>query len=33
MMGSEYFDAAHIDQVLELADLWFAENLPDFRGR
>jgi hypothetical protein len=30
VMGSEYFDAAHIDRVLELADGWFAANLPNF---
>lgn len=29
VMGSEYFDAAHIDRVLELADGWFAANLPN----
>ncbi|WP_374776991.1 hypothetical protein OG756_33755 [Streptomyces sp. NBC_01310] len=29
VMGSEYFDAARIDQVLELADGWFAANLPN----
>ncbi|MEU3724310.1 hypothetical protein [Streptomyces sp. NPDC031705] len=30
VMGSEYFDAAQIDRVLELADGWFAANLPNF---
>ncbi|MFE1763892.1 hypothetical protein ACFW81_06695 [Streptomyces angustmyceticus] len=30
IMGSEYFDAAHIDRVMELADGWFAANLPNF---
>ncbi|MGQ4436644.1 MULTISPECIES: hypothetical protein [unclassified Streptomyces] len=30
VMGSEYFDAAHIDRVLELADGWFTANLPNF---
>ncbi|WP_405845750.1 hypothetical protein [Streptomyces sp. NBC_01518] len=29
VMGSEYFDAAHIGRVLELADGWFAANLPN----
>lgn len=29
VMGFEYFDAAHIDRVLELADGWVAANLPN----
>lgn len=29
VMGFEYFDAAHTDRVLELADGWFAANLPN----
>jgi hypothetical protein len=29
VMGSEYFDATHIDRVLQLADVWFATNLPN----
>jgi hypothetical protein len=29
VVGFEYFDAAHTDRVLELADGWFAANLPN----
>ncbi|MEU9338722.1 hypothetical protein AB0D49_37170 [Streptomyces sp. NPDC048290] len=29
VMGFEFFDAAHIDRVLALADEWFAANLPN----
>ncbi|WP_329356704.1 hypothetical protein [Streptomyces anulatus] len=29
VMGFEFFDAVHIDRVLELADGWFATHLPN----